>query len=300
MHPLPVSQNDVENLTKLSLCFYLPSEGFEAPSIEPAVTANTSYIIKNVTVYKRESFGGLTVLTPVNVTKIINVVTYLPTANISILNSTRYVDPVNVTGFATGSLSAERVGEVVCGNTTAYFADYNKTGYIIYVRSVYPVSYSYTLGYIANGTQVAILMLISLRLGTSSLPIFWLGAVYLTKDPTRIIGPSMKVVAEAFTAIPLAIVFKKLSKTHSFTKASIAAFIMALISRVGAMLLLNYLVTPYWLLWAGWMKTFETAYDFTMKCLPYIAIFNATVVCYVVPITLGAWKTIRRLIASNE
>jgi riboflavin transporter FmnP len=164
----------------------------------------------------------------------------------------------------------------------------------------FPFPLATFLTYDLSGIPIAILMLISLRLGTSSLPIFWLGAVYLAKDPTRIIGPSMKVVAEAFTAIPLAIVFKKLSKTHSFTKASIAAFIMALISRVGAMLLLNYLVTPYWLLWAGWMKTFETAYDFTMKCLPYIAIFNATVVCYVVPITLGAWKTIRRLIASNE
>jgi len=153
LHPLPVSQNDVENLTKLSLCFYLPNEGFEVPSIEPAVTANTSYIIKNVTVYKRESFGGLTVLTPVNVTKIINVVTYLPTANISILNSTRYADSVNVTGLATGSLSAERVGEVVCGITTAYFADYSTTGYIIYICSVYNISYSISLGYEVNGSR---------------------------------------------------------------------------------------------------------------------------------------------------
>jgi hypothetical protein len=153
LHPLPVSQNDVENLTKLSLCFYLPSEGFEVPSIEPAVTANTSYIIKNVTVYKRESFRGLTVLTPVNVTKIINIATYLPTANILILNSTHYADPVNVTGFATGSISAERVGEVVCGNTTAYFAEYNTTGYIIYVCSVYNISYSISLGYEVNRSR---------------------------------------------------------------------------------------------------------------------------------------------------
>jgi hypothetical protein len=135
LHPLPVSQNDAENITQLSLCTYLPNKGFYVPPVNASIVSNTSYVVRN---------GS-----------IINIITYLPIASIAILNSTSYANPINVSGFATGSLSAERVGEVVCGSTSAYFADYNKTGYIIYVCSAYRVSYNYTLGYIANGTQVA-------------------------------------------------------------------------------------------------------------------------------------------------
>lgn len=155
------------------------------------------------------------------------------------------------------------------------------------------------LKYDLAGVPIAILALIDIKLGILSLPIFWLGAVYITTDPTKIVGPAMKVIAEAFTALPLALAFKRFSKSLGLAKASAISFIVALISRVIIMLLLNYVITPYWLIWAGWMKTFEAAYDFTVRYLPYIALFNASIACYKVPIALGAWKSISRFIGSE-
>jgi len=133
LHPLPVSQNDEEGLANLSLCIYLPSKGFYVPLVNASIVSNTSYVVRN---------GS-----------IINIITYLPIASIAILNSTSYENTINVTGFAAGSLSAERVGEVVCGNTTAYFADYNTTGYIIYVCSVYSIKYGVAMGFEVNGSR---------------------------------------------------------------------------------------------------------------------------------------------------
>ena len=155
------------------------------------------------------------------------------------------------------------------------------------------------LKYDLAGIPIALLALIDIKLGTLSLPIFWLGAAYITTDPTKIIGPTMKVIAEAFTALPLALTFKKFSKSLGLARASAISFAVALTSRVIVMLLLNYVITPYWLVWAKWMKTFETAYDFTIKFLPYIALFNASIVCYKVPIALGAWKSINRFVSSE-
>ncbi|MCI4437728.1 MAG: hypothetical protein JHC33_13050, partial [Ignisphaera sp.] len=134
LHPLPVSRNDAERLTNLSLCIYLP-KGFDVPKVNASLVTNTSYVIEN--------------------NSITNIVTYLPTAEVSIGNSTAYAYAYNVTGFATGSLSVERVGEAVCGSTTAFFADYNKTGYIVYMCSVYSISYSISLGYEVNGSRTA-------------------------------------------------------------------------------------------------------------------------------------------------
>jgi len=151
LHPLPVSRNNSEGLANLSLCIYLP-KGFEVPKVNASLATNTSYVARNVTVYVWDP--ALRAYVPRNKTEIINIVTYLPTASIAIANSTRYVNAYNVTGFATGSLSVERVGETVCGNTTAYFADYNAWGYIVYMCSVYNISYSISLGYEINGSKI--------------------------------------------------------------------------------------------------------------------------------------------------
>jgi riboflavin transporter FmnP len=198
-------------------------------------------------------------------------------------------------------LKKPRVGKqgVVSSIELAYLLLFTALAIILHIFQ-FPFPLATFLAYDLSGIPIAMLTLINVRLGVSSLPIFWLGLVYLTRDPTRVVGPSMKVVAEAFTAIPLAVAFKRFSKTHSFAESSIMAFIVALISRVGVMLLLNYIVAPYWLVWAGWMKTFEAAHDFTVRYLPYNALFNATVVCYVAPATLEAWKIIRHFITSSK
>jgi len=198
-------------------------------------------------------------------------------------------------------LKKPRVGKqgVVSPIELAYLLLFTALAIILHIFQ-FPFPLATFLTYDLSGIPIAILTLINARLGASSLLIFWLGLVYLTKDPTRVVGPSMKVVAEAFTAIPLAVAFKRFSKVHSFAKSSIMALIVTLISRVSVMLLLNYIVTPHWLVWARWMKTFEAAYDFTVRYLPYNALFNATVVLYVAPATLGAWKTIRHFITSSK
>ncbi|MDK6028135.1 hypothetical protein QPL79_01990 [Ignisphaera sp. 4213-co] len=143
------------------------------------------------------------------------------------------------------------------------------------------------------GVPIAVLTLLNMRLGLISLPIFWIGSVALTTDPTKVVGPTMKVVAEASTALPLALLFKALeAKKKHYTH--VAAFIAALISRVGVMLLLNYLVAPYWLIWTGWMKNFEAAYKLALAYLPVIALFNAIVVCYVASLSLSIFATLKK------
>jgi hypothetical protein len=151
LHPLPVSRDDVEGLANQSLCIYLP-KGFEVPKVNASLLTNTSYVIKNVTVYEWNPVFQAYV--PRNRAEILNVVTYMPTANITIANSTKYVYAYNVTGFADVNIDAEIVREVVCGNTSAYFADYNKTGYVIYVCSVYGIKYNVTMGYEVNGSRI--------------------------------------------------------------------------------------------------------------------------------------------------
>jgi len=150
LHPLPVSRDDVEGLANQGLCIYLP-KGFEVPKVNASLLTNTSYVIKNVTVYEWNPVFQAYV--PRNRAEILNVVTYMPTANITIANSTKYVYAYNVTGFADVNIDAEIVREVVCGNTSAYFADYNKTGYVIYVCSVYGIKYNVTMGYEVNGSR---------------------------------------------------------------------------------------------------------------------------------------------------
>jgi hypothetical protein len=88
-----------------------------------------------------------------NKTVLTNIVTYLPTANITFVNSTSFINVANVTGFADARIDAVKTGEVVCGNTTAYFPGYNSTGYIISIYSVDNINYDITMGYETNGSK---------------------------------------------------------------------------------------------------------------------------------------------------
>ncbi|MEM0338887.1 MAG: hypothetical protein QXN42_07910 [Ignisphaera sp.] len=146
------------------------------------------------------------------------------------------------------------------------------------------------------GVPIAIIALIDMRYTLISAPIFWLGSVLLTSDPTKVVGPTMKIVAEIATALPLAATIQILSRRGASAKtSSIIAFASALICRVGLMSLLNYLVTPYWLVWAGWVKSLEAGYSFTVAYLPFIALFNAIIVCYVAPLSISIWASLKRL-----
>lgn len=161
----------------------------------------------------------------------------------------------------------------------------------------YPFPLATWLKFDLAGVPIAILSLLSLRAGLASLLIFWLGSIMLTTDPTRIIGPSMKTIAEVATAIPLAAIYRKLfTKGFKEFKIYSISFIITLTCRVLLMLLLNYFITPYWLIWARIMETFEAAYNFVIAYLPLNAVFNAIIVCYVVPISIAIWKTIKRYI----
>ena len=146
------------------------------------------------------------------------------------------------------------------------------------------------------GVPIAIIALINMRYISISAPVFWLGSVLLTTDPTKVVGPTMKIVAELATALPLAATIHILSRRGASLKtSSIAAFAFALICRVGLMSLLNYLVTPYWLVWAGWLKSLEAGYSFTTTYLPFIALFNAITVFYVAPLSISIWASLKRL-----
>lgn len=162
----------------------------------------------------------------------------------------------------------------------------------------YPFPLAPWLKFDLAGIPLAVLSLMSIKAGLLSMPMFWVGALLLTEDPTRVIGPSMKILAEFSTAIPLAIVFGKVvNKKRSKVVAFAISFIAALICRVSVMLLMNYLIAPYWMVWAGWAKTLEVAYKLVISVyLPYNAIFNAIIVCYVVPISMAVWNILRRYI----
>lgn len=177
----------------------------------------------------------------------------------------------------------------------AYLVVFSALAILLHIPQ-YPYPYAPWLKFDLAGVPITVLMLADLRLGMSSLPIFWVGSLILTTDPTRVIGPSMKVLAELFTALPLALTYRKLVRRFGISKASAIGFSIALISRVCVMLLLNYLVAPYWMVWAKWAKTLEDAYIFTITYLPHNVVFNAIVVCYVAPIAISAYRTLEKYI----
>ena len=63
------------------------------------------------------------------------------------------------------------------------------------------------------------------------------------------------------------------------------------------MSLANYIVVPYWLVWAKWAGSYSQAYSMTIAMLPLIALFNAITACYVAPLALGLWKVVRRFVS---
>jgi len=159
----------------------------------------------------------------------------------------------------------------------------------------YPYPLYPALSFDLAGVPLAIAMLYSIDTGFLSSLIFYLGALMLTTDPTRVIGPSMKVLAELSTSIPFALVYRSmLSKSANENKAWLVSFVVAFTCRVGIMTLANYVISPHWMIWARWAESYEFAYKATLMMLPHVALFNAIVVLYVVPLAIAVWKSIRR------
>jgi len=136
LHPLPVSQNDVENLTKKSLCIFFPSKGFEVPRVRPALLSNESYYVERGSV--------------------VNVVTYLPTANISIAYSIDYSNPLLVEGYAEAIISAFATEVVPCGHYHNEYECGNKTCIIdhSYYCTKYSISYTYSFKLLENSNII--------------------------------------------------------------------------------------------------------------------------------------------------
>jgi len=145
------------------------------------------------------------------------------------------------------------------------------------------------LKYDLAGVPLAVLALTSLRDSMASLPVFALGLLVLGAD---VVGALMKVMAETSTFIPLALVYSKSARGSGARLAVIASVAAASLSRTIFMCALNYVVTPYWLVWARWAESLESAYRMTVAIMPYVAVFNATLA---IPVALLAIATYRLL-----
>jgi len=161
----------------------------------------------------------------------------------------------------------------------------------------YPYPLASFLTYDLSEVPLAVLILLDLKLGLAAQPIFWLGLVLLTDDRTKVVGPTMKLLAELSTVIPLLFTVKRFKTENALALRHVAvATALAIICRVAVMTLMNYLVVPYWALWAGWVKNVEDGYRLALVVLPHIALFNATVALYVVPLTLVSWRIAKKLV----
>ena len=134
LHPLPVSQSDEEGLAGESLCFYLPDKGFDVPAVRPALTTDTPFV------------DG------------VNIATYMPSANISVVTTLVHDLYVDVYGYASADIDVSTAGvesygpycyeySYEVGNTT-----YTYTHCYSYIYTVYDVSYSYVFGVLYNDT----------------------------------------------------------------------------------------------------------------------------------------------------
>ncbi|MET1159573.1 MAG: hypothetical protein ABWW65_01295 [Thermoprotei archaeon] len=147
------------------------------------------------------------------------------------------------------------------------------------------------LKYDLSGVPLIVIAYISLKYAYISLPVYYLvSTTLLASDP---IGMAMKVLAEFSTFTPLVIAYKKLMKRKPAIAAGISIGLAA-VSRVLVMLLANYVITPYWLLWAGWAKSLNEAYSYLLFYIPHITIFNATIVIIIGPVALASIAVLKR------
>ncbi|MEM1695336.1 MAG: hypothetical protein QXO48_02175 [Desulfurococcaceae archaeon] len=147
------------------------------------------------------------------------------------------------------------------------------------------------LKYDVSGVPLAIIAFMSLRAAYGVLPVYYVIPVAMGSDP---IGMAMKCLAELSTFTPLALTLRKLHGKHSEAIAATIAVAVSATTRVAVMSLANYLVTPHWLVWAGWARDLQRAYAITIHYLPHIALFNLTIALIVSPLAIVVYRVLTR------
>ncbi|MEM3927102.1 MAG: hypothetical protein QXU13_05950 [Desulfurococcaceae archaeon] len=148
------------------------------------------------------------------------------------------------------------------------------------------------LKYDVSGVPLAVIAFIDLRAAYSVLPIYYVIPVIMGSDP---IGMAMKCLAELSTFTPLALALKRFHGKRGEAVVAAIAVAIAAMARVAVMSLANYLVTPYWLVWAGWARDLQRAYAITISYLPHIALFNLTIALIVTPLAIIVHRVLTRM-----
>jgi len=149
------------------------------------------------------------------------------------------------------------------------------------------------LKYDVSGIPLALTAFISLKYAFGFLPLYYVIPVALGFDA---IGMAMKCLSEASTFAPLVLTSRAFSNKLPTKYANALAVAMASLSRVATMSLANYIVTPYWLIWA-WpeqIKSLETAKAIVVAYIPHIAVFNLTLALIVAPTSIAVYAILRR------
>ncbi len=149
------------------------------------------------------------------------------------------------------------------------------------------------LKYDASGIPLALAAFISLKYAFGLLPLYYIVPVALGFDA---VGMAMKCLSEMSTFAPLVVIHKASSSKFSAKYASALAVATASLSRVVTMSLANYVVTPYWLIWA-WpeqIKSLEVARAIVVTYIPHIAVFNLTLALIVAPATITIYTILKR------
>jgi riboflavin transporter FmnP len=151
------------------------------------------------------------------------------------------------------------------------------------------------LKYDASGIPLALTAFISLKYAFGLLPLYYIASLAvgasLGFDP---IGMAMKCLSEASTFAPLVLAYGTCSNRLSAKYAGALAIATASISRVATMSLANYIVTPYWLVWAKWVSELEEAKKIVVFYIPHIALFNLTLALIVAPTSISVYEILKR------
>ncbi len=147
------------------------------------------------------------------------------------------------------------------------------------------------LKYDVSGIPLTLMAFVSLKYVFGLLPLYYIASVALGFDA---IGMAMKCLSEASTFAPLTLIHGAASKRISARAATTLATTAALLSRVVVMSLANYIVTPYWLVWAGWVKDLREAEAFVIIYMPHIAVFNLTLALIVASASITVYAILKR------
>jgi riboflavin transporter FmnP len=144
------------------------------------------------------------------------------------------------------------------------------------------------LKYDASEIPLTILSILSIKYALSALPIYYLIPVLTGFDP---IGMFMKTVASLSTFIPLTIIFRRFKES---TVGAVLSITLSILSRVAVMTFLNLIVTPFWLVFAGWAKDLESAWVAVLYYLPQIIVFNVILGFIVASSSIGIFRVVRK------